>query len=236
MDRSLINGIERGRQKAYDFSPTPLPVIRQGLEQARRECPQLERIKNYLDPGAGAGAFGEVVRQLWSPRDVVSIAIEPLEEMRPHLKRHYNAIFTGYFQAFSRSEITSALDLIATNPKFELWPELVPWSLDRLADDGVLLLYGRTYWGHSEEPAERSDLFKKYPPSFSMRVAGRVRHLVGINDKGKPFGTDSHKYSWWCWDKANPGEPGRRVQIDLPQLLPNERRFTVIPGMPEGES
>lgn len=232
MDDALgtVNEMERGRQKAFAVDYTPRAVVRQGVGMARALCPQLVAIRRFLDPSAGAGVFGSVVRELWPASDVLSIAIEPRAEEGPHLRRHHDAVYLDTFQACAEVPPGSALDLIATNPKFGLWPELLTWSLGRLGERGVLLLYGLSNWGHSKEPSERADIFAKHPPLYQLRVGGRVRHRVGKNKKGKPYCTDSRKYSWWLWDKSRPGVVGRHTTIDLPQLMPHELRFTAVPG------
>lgn len=224
-----INSMERERQKSYAVDYTPRPVVLQGLRMARSLCPQLSAIRRYLDPCAGAGVFGSAVRELWPDESLLSIAVEPRAEERVHLDRHHDAVYVDTFQACAELD-GGEIDLIATNPKFGLWPELVRWAWPKLSDRGVLLLYGLSTWGHSREPSESSETFDRYPPSFQLRIGGRVRHRVGLNDKGKPFGTDARKYSWWLWDKSRTGIVGRRETIDLPQLLPNELRFTAIPG------
>lgn len=222
----IVNGIPAARQEIYSFDATPYAVVHQGLLAVQRICPQLN-VRRFLDPMAGAGVFGQAVRVVFGS-EVLSIGIEVRAEEHENLKRHHDVVYIDRFQACA--EIPHDLSLISTNPKFDEWPEVLPWALDRLGGDGVLALYGRTYWGHSEEGAERADLFRKHPPLYTLRVAGRVRHRVGRNAKGKPYGTDAHKYSWWVWDKSRPAQPGVRVQIDLPHLLPNELRFTAIPG------
>lgn len=228
METSTVNGMERERQQAYSVDYTPRAVVMQGLRMARTLCPQLQAIRRFLDPSAGAGVFGSVIRQLYDI-DVLSIAVEVRGEEEANLRRHHDAVYIDSFQACAEVP-PGSMDLIATNPKFNLWSELVPWGLSRLSERGVLLLYGRTYWGHSREGAERSDIFERFPPLFTMRVGGRVRHRVGRNSKGKPYATDCHKYSWWLWDASRPGIVGRREQLDLPQLDPHELRFTAVPG------
>lgn len=224
-----VNNMDRVRQKSYAVDYTPRAVVLQGVRMARTLCPQLAAIGRYCDPSAGAGVFGSVVRELW-PDYVLSVAIEPRMEESPHLRRHHDAVYLDTFQACAELGRGADFDLIATNPKFGIWPELVAWSMPRLADRGVLLLYGLSTWGHSREPSESAQTFAQYPPTYQLRIGGRVRHRVGLNDKGKPFGTDSRKYSWWVWDKGRPSTPGRHTTIDLPQLQPNELRFTAIPG------
>lgn len=228
-DTQQINSMDRERQKSYAVDYTPRPVVMQGLRMARSLCPQLSAIRRFADPSAGAGVFGSVVRELWPYQTLLSVAVEPRVEERVHLDRHHDAVYVDTFQVCAELEDFDA-DLIATNPKFGLWPELVRWAWPRLSNRGVLLLYGLSTWGHSREPSESSGTFETYPPLYQMRIGGRVRHRVGLNDKGKPFGTDSRKYSWWLWDKSRPGTVGRHTTIDLPQLNPHELRFTAIPG------
>lgn len=233
----LVNGIDAERHELFSFDATPLPVVAQGLLAVRELCSQLRaperpEILRFVDPMAGSGPFGQVARDVFG--NLLSVAIEAREEERANLPRHYDAVYIDRFQACAEIGRDFGAHLISTNPKFDLWPELLPWALSRLAPKlGVLALYGRTYWGHSDEGAERADLFTKYPPNYTLRVSGRVRHRVGRNEKGKPFATDSHKYSWWVWDLSKPAIPRIRVQLDLPQLLPHELRFTTIPGQLE---
>lgn len=231
----IVNDMPRGRQKTYSVDYTPRAVVRQGLTFARELCPQLRTIRRFLDPSAGAGVFGSVARELWTD-NMLSIAIEVRAEEEPHLRRHHDVVYIDAFQACAELPVGVSLDFIATNPKFGTWHEMVLWALPRLADDGVLMLYGLSNWGHSREPSERSDIFRRYRPSYQLRVGGRVRHRIGKNAKGKPFGTDSRKYSWWIWDKASPAlYDDRHVVIDLEQLLPHELRFTAIPGTEAAE-
>lgn len=225
---------DRERWAAHDADFTPRGVVRQGLGLVARLSgrPRL----TMLDPCAGAGVFGMVAREVLPAAQ--RFGIEAREEEREHVARWYpHGFVLGRFQD-AGSPIAYGLDLIATNPPFDQWAELLAWALGRVAPGGFVLLLGLTTWGNSDEPSERADVMRKHRPLLEARIHGRIRFRTGTNPaNGKPYGTDSRKYSWWVWQRdavlsAFEGLPTWHTTI-LPALPKADREWKVRPGTEE---
>lgn len=221
---------EHQRERNFNVDRTPLGVIRQGLSYASALGLTDWADGLFLDPSAGDGRFALVMRESSSdvpkPRHIE--CIEPrIEELGP-LGVVSDIAETARLQDACLSRLH--YDVIATNPPFDQWAEIaLKCYQDYLAPGGMMVFYGLSTWGHSDEPSEAGELFRRIPPTVQMRIHGRVRHRVGHNpNTGKPYGTDSRKYSWWVWHKAHAGIRGWNT-FNLPPL-PREER-TAEPGM-----
>jgi len=211
----------RLREHSADF--TPGPVVYQGLEFVREFAPKRERIR-IADVCAGAGVFGQQARKLWPKAHLTGIELR-VEEL-PHLQAYYDEFSIGDARSILKVMAASGetFDLIATNPAFELFPELVELAPGVLTHDGILCLFGLSTWGQS---AESYDLFCRHTPLKQARVGGRV-HFRGdqINpDTGKPYGSDQRDYSWWTWRPGRSLDPPRWDCLQLPPLPGHARTW-----------
>jgi hypothetical protein len=221
---------DRERWAKHDADFTPRRVVRQGLELAERVLGQAPG--TLLDPCAGAGVFGMEAHHLW--RGCLRFGIEARAEEREHVARWYpHGFVIDRFQ--DAPSIGLEPDLIATNPPFDQWPELLAWALDYVRPGGVVMFLGLVSWGCSDEPSERADVLRAFPPVLEGRIFGRIKFRTGRNpNTGKPYGTDSRKYAWWCWQRDGvrstfEGLPTWSTTI-LPAIPRPDREWKVRPG------
>ena len=233
----------RLREHEADF--TPLGVVRQFVDWLCARQPNgwsPLACKRILDPSAGAGAYGAVLRARFPRAHLTAIELRP--EERPHLERHYDEVIIGdaRVELAKLAEAGRRFDLIATNPPFTLLVDLLKLCLPLLGDDAVLALFGLTQWGQAEDHHETLD---QHRPFGQARVGGRVRFRSGLNPKtGKPWSADAREYCHWVWSQIGrlvPVDPDRRVPLEheewfvwqLPPLPAEDRAWTIRPGTEE---
>lgn len=250
----------RLREHEADF--TPLGVVRQflpWLDDHARGGFQLDRVRTFLDLTAGAGAYGQVARELL-PNVEQLVAIECRPEELPHLERHYTEVVIDDVLATLRRFAGEGrrFDLIATNPPFTLLADLVPLAFELLERgarldqrNGHLALLCRTqvfqgerYW---TAPDGSPGFLRRWCPYAQVRVGGRVKFRSGANPKtGKPYGADSCDYSHLVWDRwglewlhgqlEHDDEAANTPQWETHQLPPlpaEDRAWTIRPGTEE---
>lgn len=214
---------ERLRWALHSACFTPRAVVRQGLERIRDRLPCCPR-PWVLDVGAGGGVFGQVAREVFAPE--LLVAVEPREEERANLLRHYDQVHTmdaDEFGVFAR-EHWAVFDLAPSNPPWDLWADcwLAQWPL--VSPGGILAMLGPSTWGHSDEASEAIDLFEAEPPTEQWRIRGRIAFNGGT-------AVDNRKCSWWVWVKGWPRDPdGAWRCLTLPMLSPADRCWRVRPG------
>ncbi len=194
---------------------TPTPVVYQGMDALTTLFEIDPRL--ILDPCAGSGGFGTVFRKLW-PRATTS-AVEPRKAEAWWLSQNYDRYCTAHFD---RHEVaTPSFDLIAANPPFSRWIDILVASRTVLKPKGIIVLLGLTSWGSRSK--EGVTLFKADPPIAQLRITA----TVGFHGKGQ--GTDTRDYCWWIWHK----ELSDYVfwpTFNLPRLEPEHRNWVVPPG------
>ena len=217
---------EQARHDEWEVWRTPLAVALQPMRFIvdRAMLPWRPEPLRILDPSAGCGVFGVAARQTWGSAHLT--AIEPREEERPALEARYNRVITSRFEDV---ELDDAFDLIITNPAFGSWGDLWQSMIGLLAPQGLLVLYLPSTMGHSDEPAERGDIFDRYPPVAQLRVMGRVAHRTGVNlETGKKYGRDNRKHSFWVWRQSLGIRRGPWRTHNLPRLAPHELIYRPI--------
>lgn len=225
---------EHDREREFDVVRTPIEVIRQGLAYASSLGLVDWRNASFLDPCAGDGRFAYVMVDSKSdvPAPSYVECVEPRSEERAALNVVSNKVTTARLQDVAIFDTgkhgavpREGYGVIATNPPFKEWAEIAERCLTGLlAPGGMMVLYGLSTWGHSDEPSEAANLFLRHPPAAQLRIHGRVRHRCGRNPKtGRLYGTDSRKYSWWVWA---PGVGPSRgwLTMNLPPLDASMRK------------
>lgn len=230
---------ERLREHQADF--TPEPVVRQALslmahritdddQRARRQSHGLincRRKPRILDIGAGGGVFGKVAREIWPHAEIVAVENRP--EEFGNLCRHYDEVWTMPIATFASGVVChpGTFELVVGNPPWRSdWGDCALLGLSLLAYRGKLLLLGPSTWGHSEEGAERADVFRMQPPAAQWRIHGRIAFRGGA-------AADNRKCSWWVWregDEQHPLGGPCWIASDLPELPREDRRWRVRPG------
>jgi hypothetical protein len=181
--------MEEARRRHYEVDRTPRPLVAALVGALVSELDLHGLVRDFLDPSAGDGRFGEVVRELF-PELRASVAIEPRIEERRQLRQVHTHVVSSGFDEWEPGE--QAFDLIATNPPFRrafgggTW---LPRLHTLLRPRGVLALYAKTSLGQSQRMAR---IFRTYEPILALRVVGRVDH----RGNGR---TDQHDVTMWAW-------------------------------------
>lgn len=212
------------REREADL--TPGPVVLQGLQHLARTY-KLAPVR-FLDPCAGAGVFGQQCRRVWPGAFRVGIEKDHREE--PSLEHNYNEHMVGdALELLTGPAIRdlAPFDLIATNPAFSIFRELVPMCLPLLAPRGRLALYQSIDAG--TRGPKGNALFEAHPPVACAHVSGGVTHRVGVNPRtGRKWGQDQRTYGWWIWDRGHAGPYW--ASCNLPRLPSEDRKWVVRPG------
>lgn len=161
----------------------------------RRWCPRA------LDPGAGEGSWGTVLRERCDPNVVVGFEVRPVA--RPAA---YDEWVIADFLA--GSDPTNArlhgYDLVIGNPPYSDAEAFVRRSLGFLKEGGYLLFLLRLTFLESQGRA--AGLFKEHPP---LRIAfcGR-RPSFSPPREGRELGpTGPDAYTYIIWRRGFCGEP-----------------------------
>lgn len=215
---------DHDRLREFDADFTPGPIVFQALVRLSG----WRRPMTILDPSAGAGVFGQQCRLIWP--DAKIWGVEPRQEERNHLMRHYDFILIQKFQPL---EVFGSPDLIITNPPFPLFPGFIEaaHTLQPRTNEGRpkgLVLLGLSTWGQSAEGVE---LFERFTPYMQLRIGGRIGYRgPGLNPlTQKPWGVDQRDYSWWVWDTSGP-PTDHWMTFQLPVLSVADRTWKVRPG------
>lgn len=236
---------------AFSACFTPRAVVRQGLIRLLR-CWPVRAGAVVVDLGAGGGVFGQVWRELEAeglvPRAYL-VAVEPRESEAANLRRYYDEVQVLDADAFARewAERNPArpVDLVIGNPPWDLFGQCIDCVWPLLAHGAILAMLGPSQWGHSDEGAERADLFDRIRPIAQWRVRGRIAFTGGAGHQSK--------CSWWTFRRgvsdvptldgwppegmaearANgllPGDPIPWPTLTLPQLTKPELTWRLRPG------
>lgn len=201
--------------KAFEADYTAIPVVAQGLMKAMQRVPRLHMASRVLDPSAGSGGFGSVLRVLLDERAQI-FGIEPRESEAAGLRARgfYNATCVAEFNAAEIFRTLVAgdgepLELVTTNPPFTAFqgpdkehPDRRPWWLELrdkgcLHEHGVVLLLGQTQVLQSRDAAP---LLRQWSPRYQFRLGGRPGfrdregfQLVEIPPEKRRPGGPTHK-------------------------------------------
>lgn len=214
------------RLRQFEVDRTPTPVVRQLMQYLEAEFPTTGKRLKILDPSAGSGVFGKCAAEAWPGSH--RIAVEPREEERRWLERHYQLTELATLQQYV-GYLPSPVDLVTGNPPFTLWRMFVTLGRAMLKSPGLVVLLGLDDWGQSAEGVE---FFEEHPPFFQRRITGRLNMRgPGNNPKtGKPWASDMRGYSWWCWDHHDRDPVTGWHCENLPLLEAHEREWKIEPG------
>jgi hypothetical protein len=220
---------------AFSACFTPRAVVRQGLIRLlgllrlRYHLPP-GNVIHVLDVGAGGGVFGQVWRELESEGLTLPAyltALEPRESEAANLERFYDLVIVGEASGFAALDLR--VDLVIANPPWDLWGECLDAVWPTLDTGAIVAFLGPSQWGHSDEAADRADLFDRCRPIAQWRVRGRIAFTGGA---GHPT-----KCSWWLFRRGVSDAPSCGPEDDLswptltlPPLTPAERTWRLRPG------
>ena len=203
-------------RKPSDLYRTPLGVVRQGLAEMAKLYPLLQRqpVPRIIDYGAGDGRFGWCATEVWPGPWMV--ASEVRTEEHEKLRGIYDDVVGDYRDAPGAGQY----DLALGNWPFSLWHKILPEAV-AATNGGMVATLGLSSWGHSTEPSEAREVFEAFPPSYQLRIQGRIMFLAGKGPGGKRYGSDNRKYSWWVWGLPRAGQGW--VCRNLPEISKAER-------------
>jgi hypothetical protein len=206
----------------YDHYPTPIGLCTAALERLDDvpACPQI------LDPGAGAGPWGQAARKIWPVASIYGVEVRDTPKPEGYsfwfAKYGYIPISTprlplGPFKddkarvrALKKYEAdlwvsqqpvwsaaTGAYDLIIGNPPYEYAEEFVRQSLRYLAPTGRIVFLLRLAFLESQERGV--GLWREHPPYRVLTCSKRP----SFTGNGK---TDSAAYAVYYWKHGHQGD------------------------------
>jgi len=179
-----MSATNRGKiRKVLDNYLTPEYVIHNFLDNYGLDMNNLY----ILDPCAGSGNFGKVIKEKY-PNSYIS-ATEIREEEKSNLSLYYNDVFIKNF-----FDLTSLnFDVIITNPPYSCAKELIEFifKINKNKNTKIITLLRTAFL----ESKIRYDFWQKYPLNGLYTLSKRPSFF---NKR-----TDATSYSWFIWDGTN---------------------------------
>lgn len=194
-----------------EFYPTQLELVESALDYLHIPAPA-----RILDPGAGAGIWGEEARKRWPDTHIMGI-----DKYFPVGPACYD---TWWVTDFLTTEIPYTFDLIIGNPPYRLdWPErFARKSYHLLKPGGTLLFVMEASFSHSQQRANH--FWPDHPPVQVVLLSERP----SFTGDGK---TNEKEYNLYIWQKGYTGSTqtvwgfGYRGAIKNP-INQNGHRYT----------
>lgn len=176
-----MSATNRGNVRALcDFYATPENVVTKIVDKL-----ELSPGLKVLEPGAGNGNICKVLKENCPRIELTGLEIR--EEEKETLEGICdNVVITNFLEW----ETEEKYDVIVGNPPYTYALEFIKKALDRLTDDGKLVLLLRTSFLESKT---RHEFWQENPVSALFVLSQRPSFIKG--------GTDSSSYSWFIWDK-----------------------------------
>jgi hypothetical protein len=171
-------------RRANDLYPTP-----KGLAQAMvsRTWSWLgPRAKDVLDPGAGGGVFGEVMKRHEPDATVVGVELD--KTLEPHPAYDY-----WYSEDYLTWQTDMRFNLIIGNPPYSLAEEFIRKSFTLLRDEGAIVFLLRL--GFLGGQARARGLWN----DFHLDEVAICSRRPSFTGNGK---TDGHEYAVFTWAKG----------------------------------
>lgn len=189
-------------RQEYDFYPTDRGTVEDALHAIYRGVFVPRRI---LDPGAGAGIWGEVARERWRNAHITGVE---LRDVPSHPA--YDEWATGSFLD-SGLELSSAFDLVMGNPPYGVAEEFVRRSLSLLVPGGRLVFLLKLSFMAGKHRA--ANLYAEHPPRW-YAPCGRRPSFTG-DGKSAP-----EEYTLCIWQRGYSGPQ------EVLRILPGEAAAT----------
>lgn len=160
-----------------DFYKTPLIAINSLLNNFQLKG------KTFLDPCAGDGRIGQVVKTMYPHMEIDQVEIR--KEEKAGLKKYGN-VFIGDFLNFTTDK---DYNTIMTNPPFSLAVEIIEHCFEIATENTEIIMLLKLSFLESKD---RFNFWQEYPVSKLFCLRDRPRF---INNK-----TDFAAYAWFVWD------------------------------------
>jgi len=172
-------------RREHDYYPTPAPFAEAGLSL----LPDGFAPRSILDPGAGAGVWGNVARARW-PKAMIT-GVELRDEPHPEA---YNGWVNMDFRLWMEAGIT--YDLVMGNPPYKYAEEFVRESLVRLTHRGWLVFMLRLAFLESRK---RLRLWADSPP-VTVAVCANRPSFTGDRK------TNATAFAFFVWQQGYTGD------------------------------
>lgn len=186
---------ELPERREFDFYPTDRLSVVNALGMACRGCFIPSRV---LDPGAGAGIWGQIARRRWPCCQITGVE---LRDVQPH--KSYDEWLNGSFLD-DTVPLLPPYDLVMGNPPYSDAEAFVRRSLDLLRDGGRLVFLLKLSFMAGQRRS--SGLYSEFPPRWYIPCSRRPS-----------FTGDGHsapeEYAIYVWQK---GFSGREKVLRVP--------------------
>lgn len=164
----------------HDFYPTPRGHVEASLDL----LPDVA-FRRIVDPGAGAGVWGEAARRRWPHAHISGYELRPVP--KPDA---YDAWLRGDFLA---TPTYPDVDLVIGNPPYSMAEAFIRRSLGQVMEGGYVLLLLRL--GFLEGQKRHRGLWQTYPPL----VVGVFGDRPSFTGNGK---SDNTAYAVFLWQRG----------------------------------
>lgn len=188
---------ELRKRDPKDHYPTPYELC----EAVVSILPEFDTLQTVLDPGAGAGPWGEAVRNRWSNSYIVGVEMD--DQRFPNKPESYDAWFSQNYLDFQAGLMYEQYNIIIGNPPYgvgadgkkdrKLAEKFVAHSWKLLKPYGHIVFLLRTAFSCGQ--GRMKTFYPKYPLKDKYDLSRRPS-FTG-NHK-----TDSTDYAIFVWQKG----------------------------------
>lgn len=177
---------EMRERDPHDFYPTPSALCVAALNL----LPKYFTPRRVLDPGAGAGVWGEVARARWS--EAYMVGVELRDDATPNAA--YDDWQTGDFMLYGGS----GYDLVIGNPPYKYAEKFIRLSNEMLAPGGWIVFLLRLAFLEGQDRG--AGLWREMPPQSVHVLSRRPSFITSGAKKGN---TDATAYAVYVWRKPH---------------------------------
>lgn len=191
----------RPRQE-NDFYPTPIELCRAALGLIGEY-----RFDTVLDPGCGAGVWGEAARKFWPDAEITGVDIKV-----PYINKNYNFIHEGNFLSPLHPMQKGYYDLVIGNPPYKFAEEFIRQGRECLGLFGRMVLLLRLNFLEGQKRGK--GLWKEFRPNDVYVLSRRpsytgdrktdaTAYMIAIwrNDFLSRYDTTNLHWLDWDYDK-----------------------------------
>lgn len=170
-------------RRAYDFYPTPRPFVEAVLQHVT-----FPAVPKVLDPGAGEGVWGQVLKAYYPKAHVTGVELRDIPPAKD-----YDQWIQADFLSLNPEPL---YHLVIGNPPYKIANQVVKRGLEFLRPDGQMVLLLRL--AYLEGVHRGKTLYQQNPP-FKVLVSSKRISFYG---NGK---TNTIAYAIFHWIKGYQG-------------------------------
>ncbi len=173
----------RPRQKR-DLYPTPLGLCRAAMVHLGSELTLAENPPVILDPGAGAGAWGVAIKEIYPDSKLIGVEIDD----KASITDDYDVWLT---ESFLDNDYSAGM--VIGNPPYSLAKEFIQKGLDSMPEGGIMMYLLRIAYLNSQK--RYRNLWTVTPPA-EVLVSSRRPSFTGDRK------TDDTDFALYIWSKG----------------------------------